>query len=339
VPGTASLCRRIDVVKSREIAPPRPGPDLDEDAAPADTDPGVLARKPDVRLDDLLMPGSHDAGMYTFTAAMDPFTQPEWVLTQTGSFARQLAAGSRYFDIRISQYNGQLYTAHWTASFGAWGGHLNQVLEDVVAFMRSPQGMDEVVILKFSHTAKSERALCAPIVKRVKDIVGGARLLHTSQDANVHLATAKLRDLTTPYRTTNGSVVAVFDEEFEDLWNVEQGIFPYHDVPIDGGKTAEPGLWVYDHYANDSSYERLVKDQMGKLAKHGGWGNPYQFLLSWTVSGGARVKDIEVLSNMANPYLPRILYDMKQDGSNRPNVGYVDFLDPYLCRALIAMNG
>src|SRR5262249_10515516 len=97
----------------------------------------LLKRKPDVRLNDLTMPGSHDARIYKLTGFLDTISKrhPEWAQTQyqNFSFADQLAAGSRYFDVRIRLNDaGVLCTAHWSAPggvhFGAYGAILNEVL-------------------------------------------------------------------------------------------------------------------------------------------------------------------------------------------------------------------
>ena len=93
---------------------------------------------------------------------------------------------------------------------------------------------------------------------------------------------------------------------------------------------------VYDNYANDGTYEKMAADQEFKLEKYSGWGNGYLFLLSWTLTGGGVVSDIEVLAGMANPWLPKKLFEIP--GTRTPNIVYLDFIDPYLCRAIVESN-
>jgi hypothetical protein len=147
-----------------------------------------------------------------------------------------------------------------------------------------------------------------------------------------------------------GKVVAVFGGDgdgYDEYWRPIDGIFPYFDMPIENAsdadvKTPESRLYVYDHYANDGNYEAMVADQSSKLAAYGGTDQKYLFLLSWTLSGGKGVSDIEVLAGMANPWLPRALSELTDqrgiDCAAMPNIVMIDFIDPYLCSAIIKLN-
>ncbi len=307
----------------------------------------LLTRKPEVRLNDLTMPGSHDAGMYKITGYLGVTPHnPEWVLAQYTNFslADQLAAGSRFFDIRVRLNNGVLCTAHWSKflthpiHFGAYGAILNEVLDDVVAFMR---GKEEVVVLKFSHTdMEDEPQIVKPIVQRVKDIVGGAGMLYKAASNDYYAPlTSKLADL-------KGKVIAVFGQEFKPYWDGTEGIIPYYDVPEEAPNPGGggDGVTLYDHFAEKGSYTEMSSDQLTKLAEYGGWGNQYQFVLAWTLTGDPfrtkpkSIMDIEVLAGMANPWLPNLMFGIGGGGSHRPGIVSLDFVDPYLCETIIAMN-
>jgi len=63
-------------------------------------------------LSNIIMPGSHDAGMSeTGHCTGGPIIIP-WVKTQDQSIASQLDSGSRYFDIRVDYDHNELVTYH-----------------------------------------------------------------------------------------------------------------------------------------------------------------------------------------------------------------------------------
>ena len=91
-----------------------------------------------------------------------------------------------------------------------------------------------------------------------------------------------------------GKVVAVFGGDGDghnSYRKPAEGIFSYFDMPKDNASDADvqihptSRLYVYDHYSNDGTYEKMLADQQPKLKNHGGRGKQYLFLLSWTVSG------------------------------------------------------
>jgi hypothetical protein len=311
----------------------------------------LLRTRPHLALNQLTMPGSHDAGLYKVTYPLDLTTEnhPEWVLTQNLSVAEQLVSGARYFDLRIRNDQGTLCAAHWTTvlgkSYGALGAPLNDVLNDVVWFLQNT-GRSEVVVLKFSHG--SDTVLCGKVVQRVKDIVGGASLLYNPAGVAINVATAHLQNAS--LNQMAGKVVAVFGGDgagYDSYWKPKEGIFPYFDMPLENAsdadvKTPISRLYVYDHYADKGSYEEMVADQSGKLAAYGGTDKKYLFLLSWTLSGGGAVSDIEVLAGMANPWLPKKLSALTEEvgtaDARMPNIVFIDFIDPYVCSAIIELN-
>lgn len=284
----------------------------------------VIASHRDVALCDLAIPGSHDAGMFE-THDYNLGGGGSWAKTQRLSMIDQLKAGSRYFDIRVCDHGGHLVTYHGDTGYGAYGGSLGTIISDAKTFLQSAAGQSEVVILKFSHTYKNVTQRVADLVKTL-----GAHL-YTSTDANINLATQKLSQM-------QGKVVAVFSYEFESYWNTGQGIFPYYDIAAQPGSISAKSLTVYDNYANDITYEAMEADQQHKLGDYGGWGHDYLFLLSWTLTGGSAVRDIEILAGMANPWLPMKIAEIKKHRTQRPNIVYMDFLDRFYCGAILELN-
>lgn len=123
----------------------------------------LLPYRPNATLKDIVIPGSHDAGMSVLTAAggMQSASVNECnTLTQIQPIASQLNAGIRMFDLRVGTLNGVLYTKHCSsdcmseAMGGAYGEKLEQVLQAVKHFLHT--NTKEVVLLTFSHFCEKE---------------------------------------------------------------------------------------------------------------------------------------------------------------------------------------
>jgi hypothetical protein len=94
---------------------------------------------------------------------------------------------------------------------------------------------------------------------------------------------------------------------------------------------------VYDVYSDANGFAAMEKDQTNKTNQFAGYNKPYLFLLSWTLTGHTGgILDLELLSRMANPQLARKL--KKLHPNKLPNIVYLDYLNGYLCSAIIALN-
>lgn len=284
----------------------------------------LVTRRPTARLCDIIMPGSHDAGMYE-THDYPLGGGGSWAKTQGLTMMQQLIAGSRYFDLRTClDKNSQLVTYHGDTGYGAYGAPVASILRDVKDFLQGA-GAGEVVVLKFSHGYRNASA--ATISAITTDLAG---LLHTGP-RSVNLATQQLSSMA-------GKAIVVLGDPYQANINPSQGLWDYHDTDLHPGPITGQDLTVYDHFADDIAYLDMAADQEGKLKNYGGLGQSYLFLLSWTCTGGSAVRDIEVLAGTANPWLPKLLADQKRAAANLPNIAYIDFLDEYLARAVIAAN-
>lgn len=284
----------------------------------------LIAARPDVTLNKLTMPGSHDAGMYRPGVT-------EHANTQSLSIGEQLKAGARYFDLRVCSSGSELWTYHGPTSYG---GKLDDILDDVKNFLAG--GSKEVVFLKFRSYASGDRQGTVDLVKsKLKD------QLYTA-NTTPHFAAQKLADLA----GAGGRVVAVFTPEYKSLLAPKDGIFPYIDYGNeDTGKYIGPSdhhnFGVYDAYSHQSEFSVMQKDQHAKWNAHGGYGNDYLFLLSWTLTGSTdNILDLDLLSAAANPQLPRALRAITAEHPSKglPNIVYLDQVDPYLCKAIIDAN-
>jgi hypothetical protein len=115
-------------------------------------------------LRQICIPGSHDAGMSQFNAHTLGATTCN-TQTQTSTIAGQLAAGARYFDIRVVISGGAYATGHYSqipvlGYQGATGESISSIIDDITTFF---QTSNELVILDISHdmdTDDSYQAFC-----------------------------------------------------------------------------------------------------------------------------------------------------------------------------------
>lgn len=312
----------------------------------------LLARNPDLKLNEITMPGSHDAGMYAdnnkdVALGIAKEGGGEWAVTQHLTILAQLEAGARYFDLRtwcddnqiVWTYHGGV---HGLIFYGAFGGKLEDILNDVSAFLTSPGGLDEVVILKLTSTDYPSAA--APTIQATVHLVtsklGDLLYMSTSTTA-LDLAMEKLSDLRGSGKKggkAQGTVVAVFAPAFASLLSPASGLFPYRGY----GGSAD-GLPVYDVYSDTAAFTTMMADQGSKLQQYGGYAGQYLFLYSWTLTGklGGKVGhilDLDLLSRYVNPELPKQIQAIVQSGAPRPNIVYLDNVDAYLSGAIIATN-
>jgi len=118
----------------------------------------LLPQKGNLTLKDVVIPGSHDAGMSVLNAAggkdMGIINECN-TLTQVQNIDGQLRSGIRMFDLRLDLYKGELYTKHAPSNCmedavaGGYGEKLSNVLQSVKSFLKDNQ--KEFVILSFCH--------------------------------------------------------------------------------------------------------------------------------------------------------------------------------------------
>lgn len=122
-------------------------------------------------LKDIVIPGSHDAGMSVLTATggQQKGTINECnTLTQSQNIKTQLNEGLRMFDIRIGEFNKELYTKHSSSDCmadavgGGYGENFADVLDGIKQFLNTNK--KEFVLLTLSHFCEKEAS-----AKRVAD--------------------------------------------------------------------------------------------------------------------------------------------------------------------------
>lgn len=164
--------------------------------------------KADYSLQDIVLPGAHDAGMSVLTATggMQGGTVNECnTLTQTQNVKAQLNAGIRMFDLRIGLYKNAFYTKHCSADCmadaigGGYGEKFSNILNGIREFLS--ENKKETVILSLSHFCERE----APVTKVASYMIDtlGRDLIFVSKGR-------KLKDI--PLKELAGKVIIVFEQ-------------------------------------------------------------------------------------------------------------------------------
>lgn len=123
----------------------------------------LLPEKGNYTLQDIVIPGAHDAGMSILNGVGG--TQSGTInecntLTQKKNIAGQLNAGIRMFDLRVGTYKDTLYTKHCSSDCmadaigGGYGERLDLILASIRQFLLQHKG--EFVLLTFSHFCERE---------------------------------------------------------------------------------------------------------------------------------------------------------------------------------------
>jgi hypothetical protein len=293
-----------------------------------------------VRLDEITMPGSHDAGMWEteHCDAADAASGAAYVQTQILSVGGQLVAGSRYFDIRVDYYchrdHCELVTYHRSGGFGCNGQSLRSVLDETLGFLRENGG--ETAILKFSHIRKDE----SKTKQLIDDLMSEpkyATVMYKADrdDPNVNVASI-------PLGKVRGKMILVFD--YDGYIDPANGRFRYRDAAApqqcrsyDLKLNSRPNLTVYDCYSNTADYGTMRNDQLKKWESYAKTDADRFFLLSWTLTPDLESKKtIAMLAHEANQKLPAVLHD--HIGWARPNVVYIDYVNSDTCRSIIELN-
>lgn len=258
---------------------------------------GAISQK---MLKEIVLPGSHDAGMYELSLGE----------TQDLNIYGQLRAGTRFFDLRP---DGDLHIYH-----GPIGGpSVDYVLSNVKQYM--DEGHHELVMLKFSHFKDFNSSVYASLVEKIKQYLGP--YLYVNQTGK-RLAERTMQELV----GDSGHVLILMDGGYPKSQH-NDGIYVYRDNY--SGSCADGDIVLYDEYSNTLDFEFMKNDQLNKFYKFNGVakdGSPADmFLLSWTVTP---VTDVALFSKTANSLLPAFMQNINPNQYGKvPNILYVDFCE------------
>ncbi|KAL2427040.1 hypothetical protein ABEF95_007315 [Exophiala dermatitidis] len=281
-------------------------------------------------LQDIILPGSHDAGMSTIKYAAGG--NSDNTQTQSLDIYDQLKAGIRYFDIRPTISHGAYYTGHYSGHLGANGQSMQAVIDDLNQFT-GESGNNELIILELSHTTDTDSKYQA-----FDDAQYNNLLLQIWNHTN-HLYTGHPIDVLTTIPLSefvkDGPAVIIVTDERNKTW--------LHDHHFQGrGFYDSDQAPIYNSYSDTTDLDDMRKDQYNKLVQqsqspdHGGL---QLFLLSWTITQsiidviglGSSIKDLAAVFNghLAQvgsnvPYTGPVSWAEK---GYRPNIVMIDYVD------------
>ena len=265
------------------------------------------------RLKELVVPGSHDAGMYAGNKLGK---------TQQWDLYHQLSWGSRWFDLRVRDGSGTLWFYHNIVDGPKVAGGLG----DIAKYMG--EGHREVVFLKFSHFKGMSDTSYSNLVKMIESKLG--KWLYKTP------VSGRLADLTfSQVTSTGGKVIPVFDEDY--IFNHRKpGFFVYRDCTSCDPQKGD--LTVYDVYSDTTDLSKMEKDQLGKWSRFKGQckdpggcsgypGSPPpcdMFLLSWTLTP---MTGVWTWAKQANAVLVDKAKGIQSHSGLVPNILYTDYVD------------
>lgn len=242
---------------------------------------GSLANR---TLKHICMPGSHDAGMGTFSPGT---VGAHFANTQTQylDFKGQLMAGSRYFDLRPVLSNGKWVAGHYSGlkvgEDDVWVGGNGQSLDDIIKQVNDFSAeFQELVIINLSHTLDTDNSY--------KEL---------SQE-QWNLLFDKLKAVNNRYTVDNPGDTDFSDKVLGDFITDRASVFIVAQLPsgINLGDYAKQGFFAsnnfpfYDSYSNSNDLTSMRDDQLKKLKDErnivadSGTRKDKFHVLSWTIT-------------------------------------------------------
>lgn len=299
------------------------------------------------KLNQIVLPGSHDAGMSECTDC----SFPQGIMcalckTQIWDIEHQLHAGTRYFDIRLGFENGQIVKTYHRNSDGKGcdGETFPHLMEGVARFLI--QHPSEFVIFKFSHWRNTPchypdttKLVVNQLLTAWEEIF--KNLTHDRRELLYKNPVTTFDNiLNTPVSELRGKILAIFEDyttkekiengiliPAQNLYDPSEGRLLYWDIgpcPWDKPGWERTNFPVYDEYSDTPNLNAMKNDQLIRLDTFGGLNKPYLFVLSWTLTPQWHSSlNVLFLAKTANAILPATLYDiwLKQ---KLPNIVYID---------------
>lgn len=301
----------------------------------------------DTRIKNIMMPGSHDAGMSELhhTNLIAGFNMGA-IRTQKNSIYEQLLCGCRYFDIRVDYDHEELVSYHRPDEFpkkmlGANGQSISDIFLQASDFLQKYNS--EFVIFKISHFRDFDDHEPSYTARKMIDYAAKSIYVFKgeSKESEYQLHEIKKCELA-------GKILLIYADEKcmgESYYDCTKGVFKYHDVETEVPETIPANqMNVFDKFANKSVYEDMKNDQLEKWEKNAGYYNTKLFLLSWTMTLQgieSATGSIEILAKEANGELESELKKARNDTVvqyKMPNIVYIDFVDSALCNAIIKQS-
>ena len=285
-------------------------------------------------LRDIVMPASHDAGMYLGGLSFSTLGK-----TQDLNIYGQLMDGVRYFDLR-PQYKSKddtIVLHHGTGALNVEGAKLADVLDQIARFMR--EGHRELAVLKFSHYEHFDQAAFTKMCNLIAEKIGA--WLYAGPPSDKRLADVRLAD----YLGSRGVALVVCDKDGEEQYAPPagaQGFYVYRDWYADD--PAQGDLIVFDIYSNtmdfnvmaystepDKQFPMVPRGQLPKFNYYSGRCLKHAdvrcdlFLNSWTLTPPTAVW---TLARIADKNLVDVVGPVgKNPAGLTMNLLYVDYVE------------
>ncbi|BDD05855.1 hypothetical protein [Aureibacter tunicatorum] len=256
----------------------------------------VIANK---TLGEIVLPGSHDAGMYPSSLGQ----------TQDQNLYEQLKGGVRYFDLRPDE---DMNIFHGPVT----GPKVDEVLSDVRRYM--DEGRKELVILKFSHFKNFNAQVYSTLINKIKS--------HLSPYLFDNAYSKRVGELSLDELIQEQGTVLIVNDESYPVEFPSEGIHTYRDW--DSSDAINGDLIVYDKYSNTTDYNSMKNDQISKFHQFNGMSQNGQiacdmFLMSWTLTP---ITDVFSYSRPANANLGKEMKKLEANAQGYiPNILYVDY--------------
>lgn len=231
----------------------------------------------DRKLRHISMPGSHDAGMSEFNIHTG-LVRDTNTLTQKFNIAKQLTAGSRWFDIRPVISSGKFYAGHYSdTGIVGWQGANGQSLSDMIDNINTfTADYDELIILDISHTLDTDNDYADLTQDQwntlFDQLTGLNHLLNTTGIAS----TDDVSERTLSQFIGDGPCVLVVAELPSNI--------TLDSYFAKGIIAMTPNFPVYNSYSETDDLDTMAADQLTKLANCRKNPDEPIFLLSWTLT-------------------------------------------------------
>lgn len=270
----------------------------------------------DALLNDVVMPGSHDAGTYTMS----------WLgKTQHLTMEQQLNSGVRYFDIRVNHEDGEYVIFHSILN----GTEFDPILDAIRVFLTKET--TETLLLDFQHFKNDAQKY---VYGQICEKLAGLTVSNDTELSELEFVSQlKMKDV-------RGKCIVFFGAEA--LYTDDPAVFSRNNDK--GSKVGSPLDSYYDEERNAQSSETFIRDHVpfyvGRIEeKIGKEGHKGVFVLQCQLTDRTQIfgpfsKEIRHEKNM-EAYLAQL---PNEAYFSRVNVIMRDFLDETKSEQIVQLN-
>jgi hypothetical protein len=269
-------------------------------------------------LNEIILPGSHDAGMGTIYSCGWPATEAN-ARTQTLSIGEQLNAGARYFDLRVMYFQdyrtpGDYFAYHGRLGFNCKGFTFHDIFAEIFGFLYDHP--TETAVIRVNKTDGAS-------IRKILD------MLDTTYDDYVYRKSGVRNPVDIKLKNLRGKMLFLFDEgELDD-----ESLQRYYSLRKASGSIDESMMNI----DGGTKYGNSMQDQLSALSDNfGGLGQRRLYYISFH-AGGMSNKLYEAKTNF-NPFLGEMASKIKQEVKLLPNIIHIDDVNSDATRPIIDLN-